>query len=94
MDITQHLKLIDGKFTPPEARRVILDLIGSKINFHAVEAFSIRERFNGDVSYSEKRIKELKEARTSLEAIINHALSKGLILKVKSLIEITLVEEN
>jgi hypothetical protein len=93
MDTIHSLKLIEGKFTPPEARKIIIDLISSKINYHAMEAFSERERFNRDISYSEKRIAELKEARTSLENIIHYASEKGLNLKVESLIMIKFVEE-
>ena len=94
MDTKHNLKLIDGKFTPSEARKVILDLIGTKINFHTMEAFSIKERFNGDVSYSEQRIAELKEARRHLEDIIKNASEKGQNLKVVSFIGITCIKEN
>ncbi len=88
MDATHNLKLIDGEFTPAEARKMILDLVSSKINYHAMEAFSIRERFNGDVAYSEKRIEELKKARSCLEDFINQASDNGLNLKVESVINI------
>ena len=93
MDTTNRLKLIAGKFSPPEARKVILDLIRSKINYHNLEAFSIKERYdNGDVSYSEQRIEELKEAGRHLEAIVNNASEKGVNLKVESFIDITFIE--
>ncbi|MDE3185464.1 MAG: hypothetical protein KGM16_18790 [Bacteroidota bacterium] len=59
-----------------------------------MEAFSIKERFNVDVSFSEQRIAELKEARGHLEDIINNALEKGLNLKVESFIRITFIEVN
>lgn len=59
-----------------------------------MQAFSIKERFGGDVSFSEKRIEDLKETRRRLEEIINRASEKGLNLKVESFIEITLIEEN
>lgn len=94
MDQIHNLKLIDGQFAPLEARKVISDLIGSKINYHTMEAFSIKERFNIDVSFSEQRIAELKEARSHLEDIINNALEKGLNLKVESFIRITFIEVN
>lgn len=88
-----NLKLIEGEFTPSEARKIILDLISRKINYHTIEAFSIKERFNGDISYSEKRIIELKEASSYLEDILTDASEKKLNLKVNSFIEITLTEK-
>lgn len=91
---SHKLKLIDGTFTSSEAGKVLFDLISSKINYHAMQAFSIKERFGGDVSFSEKRIEDLKETRRRLEEIINRASEKGLNLKVESFIEITLIEEN
>ncbi|MBS1508282.1 MAG: hypothetical protein JSS79_16705 [Bacteroidetes bacterium] len=89
MNNTHSLKLIDGKFTPSEARKVIVDLLTSKINYHTLEAFSIKERFNGDVSYSEKRIGELKQSIRLVEEILREASEKGYDLKVESTIEIT-----
>ena len=91
MDQIHNLKLIDGQFAPLEAQKVISDLIGSKINYHTMEAFSAKERFNVDVSFSEQRIAELKEARSRLEDIINNASEKGLNLKVESFIRITFI---
>lgn len=92
MDQIHNLKLIDGEFAPLEARKVISDLIGSKINYHTMEAFSVKERFNVDVSFSEQRITELKEARSHLEDIIKDASERGLNLKVESFIEIRFIE--
>jgi len=93
MKIKHTLKLIDGNFIPSEARKVINDLLSSKINYHQLEAFSIKERFNGDVSNSEKRITELKEARKILEEITAYANEKGLCLKIQGNIEITILEK-
>lgn len=94
MEKTHNLKLIEGEFTPLEARKVIFDLISSKISYHSLEAFSIKERFNGDVSDSVKRIEELKDTRKRLEEIITYTSEKGLNLKIESAIEISFIEEN
>ena len=92
MEHKHSLKLIEGEFIPLEARKVIYDLISSKISYHRLEAFSIKERFNGDISYSEKRIEELKDARRHLEEIITYSSEKGLNLKIESFITITFIE--
>ncbi len=92
MDQIHNLKLIDGQFAPLDALKMISDLISSKINYHTMEAFSNKERFNVDISFSEQRIAELKKARKDLENIINTASEKGCDLKVESFIGITFIE--
>lgn len=89
-----NLKLIDGKFKPAEAGKVLFDLISRKINHHQMEIFSNEERFGKDLSNSKNRIEQLKELRRSLEEIINYTSEKGLNLKIESFIEITFIEEN
>jgi len=92
MENKHNFKLIEGEFTPSEAGKVLFTLVNSKINYHNLEAFSIKERFNGDVSHSERRIEELKSVNMSLTTIINFASEKGLHLKINSCIEITFIE--
>jgi hypothetical protein len=41
------------EFTPAEAGKLIFTLFMGKINYRNNEAFSIKERFNIDVSHSE-----------------------------------------
>ena len=87
------IKLIEGEFTPSQTRSVLLELIGNKIRYHTLEAFSIKERFNGDVSCSEKRVAELKEASAQVEEILRYSSEKGLNLNIESFIDIKFVEE-
>lgn len=86
------LKLIEGQFTPSETRNVLNDLISSKIRYHNLEAFSIKERFNGDVSYSEKRVGELREVARQIEEIVHYTSEKGLNLIIESSIKIRFVK--
>lgn len=88
------IKLIEGKFTPSQTRSVLLELVANKIRYHSLEAFSIKERFNGDVSYSEKRIAELKEATAQIKEIVRYTSEKGLKLKIHSFIEICVLKED
>ena len=86
------LKLIDGNFTPAEAGSVLFALISTKINYHSMEAFSIKERTNGDVSKSENRIQELKITAKGLKEIIDLANERQYNLKIKGTIEINFIK--
>ncbi|CAN5890314.1 hypothetical protein BH11BAC4_BH11BAC4_08660 [soil metagenome] len=85
-------KLIDGTFTAPEARRVLFDLISSKISYHSMEKVSNQERFGKDASHSEKRIKSLRKLQTSLKKVFDFAEKQGMNLKIDGLIELKIVE--
>ncbi len=89
-----QFKLIDGNFKPKEAMSALLMLLNSKINYHSLEAFSIKERFKGDVSHSEIRIEELKNTKTEIEALLNKANELGMNLKITSNIIITMETPN
>ena len=94
MEKTHSLKLIEGQFTPSQTRNVLLDLISHKIRYHNLEALSIQERFNGDISYSEKRIAELKQISILVEEIVRFASEEGLNLKIESFIQIELIKSS
>ncbi len=89
----QNFKLIDGTFTASEASRVLLNLVGSKINYHTMENFSNQERFGKDLSKSVTRIKSLKKLQGSLKEVFDFAEKEGLNLKIDGLIEITIIDK-
>ena len=88
MNTKHNLKLIDGKFTPIEAGKVLFGLISYKMNYHQLELFSDEERFGKDLSNSKKRIEELKTVHSSLKKIIDLTSKKGQLLKINCVIEI------
>lgn len=87
-----NFKLINGTFTPSEASRILFDLISSKINYHTMENFSNQEKFGKDAPHSERRIKALQKAHTSLKEIFESAAKKKLKLKIDGSVEITITE--
>ncbi len=88
MKKTHCLKLIDGTFSAADAENVISTLISSKINYHSIESFSNKERFNKDTAHNERRIEELKEAREYLDLIIKRAKQYNRNLVIESYINI------
>ncbi|MDH4473355.1 MAG: hypothetical protein QE487_12175 [Fluviicola sp.] len=91
MNEQQH-QLINGLFTPEEAKQMLFSLINSKISFNQIEKFTIQEKTSGDVSHSEKRIKELKALYREVENIVSKASDTSKRLKIESTITFELVD--
>lgn len=85
-------QLVRGVFSPDDASRVLFDLVKSKIRYHHDEAFRIEEKYNGDVSHSKQRIKELKALNEQLEKTISDARSNSKRLKVDGKLNISFQE--
>lgn len=61
-----HFKLVEGTFKKDDARRILLSLINSKINFHSLEAFRRRETGTENSFVSENRLKELLDTKQKI----------------------------
>lgn len=83
------LSLIDGKFSPKEARELLVNLFSSKIKFHQMKNFSSQERFGKDDKLAAKKIPLLKENIEILTELIKKAETKKEKLVIKSIIEIS-----
>jgi len=84
--------LIDGTFSAGDASKILLEIINNKINFHNLQIHSITERFGGDTSLSEKRIKKLIKTGTALKKVLAAAEKKGQRVDVYCPIEIKIVK--
>lgn len=92
MEENQNFKLIDGVFSPIEAKKMIISLINNKINYHNLEDFSNHVRFNDNLSHSQKRIIELQKTKDEVSNLIARAENEGFRLKINSTIEINIIE--
>ncbi|MBP9688832.1 MAG: hypothetical protein KBE91_04420 [Bacteroidia bacterium] len=90
MKNNNNFTLIDGVFTPQEAREVLLNIFNSKIRFHKAKIFSFRERNGIEDEASNTRVLQLKNTMEKLELFINQCEQDGEKLTVKSEIAITL----
>ncbi len=84
-------KLIDGNFGNDDAERILIALVSNKIKFHNVDSFRIQERFNGNISHSEKRVKELTAVKETLKELIADAKENNLDFKINCTVNIELV---
>ena len=89
MKIKEPIKLIEGKFSPEDAKEVLLELINHKINFHSLKNFSSEERFGQSLEGSKKRIEYLKDAKTKIIELIGKAKQTNSYLKLESTINIS-----
>lgn len=85
-------KLIYGKFSPLEARKILIELIQNKINFHSREIHMMEEHNLGNTKRSERRITQLKKSAETLKKVLYQAENKGMQLKVNGSVEITFLE--
>lgn len=87
-----EFKLIEGEFSPNEARNILMSLFNSKIEYHQLDSFSNHIRHGSDVTFSQNRIKALSECVENIKEIVQVANSKGKQLKIEGLIKISFVE--
>lgn len=88
---TYHFQLIDGTFSPDQARQVLGTMVKNKIDYHSLEKHSEGER-SGIPDHSEERLQALRALATELKALFESAQASGVQLKVKGNIEITWME--
>ncbi len=86
-----HFQLIDGTFTPDQARQVLGAMVKSTIDYHTLERHSQGER-SGIPHDSEQRLQSLRGLDTELKALFESARASGAQLKVTGEIKITLME--
>ena len=93
MENEYQFKLIEGQFSPSEARKVLFALINSKVNFHNLEIFSDKIRFDEENSHSKIRIKSLTDAAEYIKELINEGSLEDLEIKIDSVVQIGLISK-
>ncbi len=90
MKNTKELKLIDGHFSPDEAREILMNVFLGKIDFHQNKNFSSEERFGKQDVTALKRIPELQRSMDSISKIIEEAKQNNETLQITSEVRISL----
>ena len=86
-----NIKLINGTFSPEDAKELLRNLYNSKINFHNIKNFSSSERLGKPDKNSIKRIPELKESLKNILLMLDVATEKKYKVKLHSIVEIEFV---
>jgi hypothetical protein len=79
-----NLTLIDGEFTPGEAKEILKNAFWSKIQFHEMKNFSMVERTGSEDIKAVKRIGELKSNLEKLLQIVDEADTKNETLIIQA----------
>jgi hypothetical protein len=90
MKNTNDLKLIDGQFSPDEAREILMSVFIGKIDFHENKNFSSEERFGKVDLTALKRIPELQRSMDIISRIIDEAKENNETLQITTDIQISL----
>jgi hypothetical protein len=93
MKTRTNLKLIDGKFSPNEAREVLVSLFSSKIRFHEMQNLSSKERLGVEDERSKKRIPELLESKRLIAEIMEQAKTKNMDVIITSMVNIEICDQ-
>ena len=88
MKNTKEMKLIDGHFSPDEAREIVMNVFLSKIKFHQNKNFSSEERFGNEDVNAVKRIPELKKSMIAISELIDSAKQNNETLELTSQVKI------
>lgn len=86
----QSFCLIDGTFSPDEARQILMTLVQDKISFHRRNDWSDRERQGEPNPAGGKRINELRATREKLDTFLAQAESQSMELVISCNIDISL----
>ena len=92
MKKNHDFKLIEGVFTPQDAKEVLISLYSSKLNFHEMKNFSSNERLGKNDETSTKRIPELKKSILDITEIIENAVKKKRKLILTAVVNIQVTD--
>ncbi|WP_281239666.1 MULTISPECIES: hypothetical protein [Flavobacterium] len=88
MKTTEKIILIDGNFSPTEAKELLMDLFINKINFHQKKNFSSQERYGKEDEIAIRRIPELKESVEAISRIITEGTTQNQNIVITSTVHI------
>ena len=89
MNTPETFQLIDGTFTPDQARHILGALVKSKIAYHTLENHSEGER-SGILDHSEERLQALRKLDADLKELFKTANQAGAKLNISGTIAITM----
>ena len=86
-----NLNLINGDFTPEDAKEILNELITEKINFHERKSLSSQIRFGYKDEASIKRVVELKNLREYVNEKIKEAQYQSKNVRIISDLQLELI---
>lgn len=88
MKTNKTFQLIDGAFSPEEARQILGAMVRHKIDYHTRKQFSDTERFGVACPSHEERVQKLRALEEELSETFKNAEKSGKKLQVIGTIQI------
>jgi hypothetical protein len=86
-----EFKLIQGTFKAEDAKRILLEMLNNKVNFHSRQIHRIQEHSGGNTQNSENRMNELLDTMEVLKKVLIQAEKNNREVKISCPITIALV---
>lgn len=83
-----NFQLIEGEFSPAEAKEILLNLFGHKIQFHNLKCFANEEISGKKDEHSAMKVKQLNAMRDDLIHLIQESEKENKKLVINSVIKI------
>jgi hypothetical protein len=90
METNLNLSLINGFYSPEEAKEILMNVFASKIQFHELKNLRSMVTRDCEDDTSTLRVTQLKKAVEELNELLKKANENNLELSIQSSIEITL----
>ncbi len=87
----EQVKLIEGRFASVEAKELLLNIIGSKIQFHTTKNFSTEICTGEPNENSLAKIGALRESRLKVIKLLEEAQADDLLVEIHSSISISCI---
>lgn len=84
----EEFKLIEGRFSPIEAKELLLSLIGSKIRYHTNKNFSAEICTGEPDTNSLEKISSLRSAREKIITLLEETQNNEFSIELKSSVKI------
>ena len=89
----QKVKLLDGEFTPSEARDIVNGLIDVKINFHKLHRLSLWEgNCDSNTTFDNSRVAQLLTDKDNFLAFLKEMRGQGKKVKMEGVLNISVVD--
>lgn len=76
-------ELVNDTFNEEQANDIINDLIKFLLNFYGIQAWTIKERYNGDNTETYKKADEIKKMKEELNSMIKNGNTEEIPIKLK-----------
>ncbi len=90
METNLNLSLINGFYSPEEAKEILMNVFASKIQFHELKNLRSMVTSDCEDETSIIRVKQLKKSVEELNELLKKANESNLELSIQSTIKITL----